>query len=207
MQVVWPTRGRLLPLCPCEEIDQNAYQHRGDGIAMSSGCDRGDLDDIPPGYRERFIEIATRTEDFCAKHLNGEYADVCRRLAHSMCDEDSPVLKGKAASWACGIVYAAGRVNFLTDPSQDPHLTADQIAKRFGVSPATMHAKYRAISDGLDLIPLDPDFTIASRMESNPLIWMLQVNGLLVDIRACPREAQVVAYEQGLIPYFPADRA
>lgn len=174
---------------------------------MSIESDFGDLDDIPPEYRERFIEIVTLTEDFCKKHLNGEYADVCRRLAHSVCHEDSPVLKGKAASWACGIAYAAGRVNYLTDPSQDPHLTAEQIAKGFGVSSATMYAKYRAISNGLDLMPFDPDFTIASRVDSNPLIWILKVNGLLVDIRICPREAQVVAYEQGLIPYVPADRA
>jgi hypothetical protein len=30
---------------------------------------------------------------------------------------------------------------------------------------------------------------------------------MLVDIRSMPREAQVVAYEQGLIPWIPADRS
>jgi hypothetical protein len=39
------------------------------------------------------------------------------------------------------------------------------------------------------------------------LIWMLEVNGLITDIRSCPREAQAVAFEKGLIPYIPADRA
>ena len=39
------------------------------------------------------------------------------------------------------------------------------------------------------------------------MIWMLEVNGLIMDIRRCPREAQVVAFEKGLIPYIPADRA
>jgi hypothetical protein len=34
-----------------------------------------------------------------------------------------------------------------------------------------------------------------------------EVNGLITDIRLCPREAQVVAFEKGLIPYIPADRA
>ena len=43
-------------------------------------------------------------------------------------------------------------------------------------------------------------------MEDNPLVWMLSVNGLLMDIRDAPREAQVVAFEKGLIPYIPADR-
>jgi hypothetical protein len=82
----------------------------------------------------------------------------------------------------------------------------EEIAKGFGVSPATMHAKCKDISDGLDLMPFDPDFTIASRLADNPLIWMLKVNGMMMDIRDCPREAQVVAFEQGLIPYIPADR-
>ncbi len=35
---------------------------------------------------------------------------------------------------------------------------------------------------------------------------MLSVNGLLMDIRQAPREAQEVAFRKGLIPYIPADR-
>jgi len=164
------------------------------------------LDEVSPEYRERFVEIVTLTDAFCDKHLNSEYADVCRRLALSICHEDTPVAKGKAASWACGIAYAAGRVNVLNDPSQNPHMKPEEIAKGFGVSPATMHAKCKVITEGLDLMPFDPDFTIASRLENNPIIWILKVNGMMMDIRHCPREAQVVAYEQGLIPYIPADR-
>ena len=52
----------------------------------------------------------------------------------------------------------------------------------------------------------DPDWTVKSNLEKNPMIWILSVNGLLMDIRQAPREAQVVAYEMGLIPYIPADR-
>jgi hypothetical protein len=165
------------------------------------------LDDVPHEYRERFMEIVGLVDDFCDHFLNDDYKQVCRKMAVSLCQDGSPVLRGKPASWACGLVYAVGRVNFLTDPSQAPHLTSEEIAQGFGVSPATMHAKSGEIWKGLDLIPLDPDFTIASRMDQNPLIWMLKVNGLLTDIRYEPREAQVVAYEQGLIPYIPADRA
>jgi hypothetical protein len=32
------------------------------------------------------------------------------------------------------------------------------------------------------------------------------VNGLLVDLRDMPREIQEIAFEDGLIPYIPADR-
>jgi hypothetical protein len=37
-------------------------------------------------------------------------------------------------------------------------------------------------------------------------MWMLEVNGFIMDIRRCPREAQELAFEKGLIPYIPADK-
>jgi hypothetical protein len=55
-------------------------------------------------------------------------------------------------------------------------------------------------------MPFHPDWCLPSRLEDNPLVWMLEVNGLLIDVRHAPREVQVEAYEQGLIPYVPADR-
>jgi hypothetical protein len=164
------------------------------------------LDDVPPEFRERFSEIVSLSDDFCDRSLNDEYKQICRKMAASLCQKGSPVLRGKPASWACGLVYAVGRVNFLTDPSQKPHLKAEEIAKGLGVSPATMYSKSSEIWSGLDLMPFDPDFTVASHIEQNPLIWMLKVNGFMVDIRFAPREAQVVAFEQGLIPYIPADQ-
>ena len=164
------------------------------------------LSEVPLEFRERFLEIVSLTDEFCARHLNYEYQAVCRNMALNLCQEGSPVKRGKAASWAGGLVYAAGRVNFLTDPHQQPHMKAEEIAAGSGISPATMHAKSREIHEFLDLGPLEMDFMIPSRLEQNPLVWILKVNGVLMDIRSAPREAQVVAYEQGLIPYIPADR-
>ena len=103
-------------------------------------------------------------------------------------------------------MYALGRVNFLTDPTQTPHMAAAEIASGFGVSQATMMSKARVIREGLDLMPFHPDWCLPSRLDDNPLVWMLEVNGLLMDIRMAPREAQVTAYENGLIPYVPADQ-
>ena len=45
-----------------------------------------------------------------------------------------------------------------------------------------------------------------SLVGENPLVWMAEVNGMLVDIREMPREVQVMAYEKGMIPYIPADQ-
>jgi hypothetical protein len=35
---------------------------------------------------------------------------------------------------------------------------------------------------------------------------MAMVNGLMVDLRNMPREVQEIAFEQGMIPYVPADQ-
>ena len=56
------------------------------------------------------------------------------------------------------------------------------------------------------ICPLHPDYCLASLLDDNPMVWMLSVNGLIVDIRDMPREVQVQAYQQGLIPYIPADQ-
>jgi hypothetical protein len=38
------------------------------------------------------------------------------------------------------------------------------------------------------------------------MMWMLQVNGLMVDIRRAPIELQRLAFERGLIPFIPAEQ-
>jgi len=53
---------------------------------------------------------------------------------------------------------------------------------------------------------LDPNWTLPSRLDDNPMVWTLQVNGLHVDIRRAPRQLQEIAFKKGLIPYIPADR-
>jgi hypothetical protein len=42
---------------------------------------------------------------------------------------------------------------------------------------------------------------LPSLIETNPLVWMAQVNGLVVDLRDMPREVQEIAFEKGTIPY------
>lgn len=162
--------------------------------------------DVPAEFRRIYLELVSLTDEFCNERLDTEYQELCREVAIALCSPGSPVVRGKRASWACGIVYTVGWVNFLGDPDTEPYVRAEEIAEWFGVSTATMYNKSKALREGLDLIPFDPRLTISSLLEENPLVWMLEVNGLLVDVRAAPRELQAAAYEQGLIPYIPADR-
>jgi hypothetical protein len=156
---------------------------------------------------EVLTTITRLIDQFCRAHLNDEYAVLCRKLAEKLARKrPSPLLHGKPETWASGIVRTIGWVNFLGDPSQTPHMKMTDIDEGFGVSQASGAAKSKAIRDLLRLRPFDPDWTLPSRMDDNPLVWVLNVNGLLMDIRHAPREAQEVAFQKGLIPYIPADR-
>ncbi len=166
----------------------------------------GVTEDVPEPYAGRFTKFAELTDAFCDAHLNAEYKELCREMAVAVCQEGWPVLTRKPEGWAAGIVYALGRVNFLHDPSQNPHMKSTEIAEAFGVSMATMHAKAKVLRTGLNLMPFHPDWCLPSKLDQNPLVWMLEVNGFLMDIRMAPREAQVAADEKGLIPYVPADQ-
>lgn len=152
-------------------------------------------------------EIVELTNAFCMKYLNEDYRELCEDMVAELHDMDMPLDRGKPAGWASGIVYALGRVNFLQDPNQSPHMTSAQIAEGFGVSQATMMAKAKIIREELDLIQLDPDWCVPAMLKDNPLVWILKVNGVMMDIRMAPREAQEEAYRLGLIPFIPADQA
>jgi hypothetical protein len=80
------------------------------------------------------------------------------------------------------------------------------VCAAFGVNQNTASAKARVISNALGTHQLDPNWTLPSRLDQNPLVWMAEVDGLLVDLRAMPREVQAVAFAKGMIPYIPADR-
>jgi hypothetical protein len=162
---------------------------------------------VPSSVEPAYLAIVNLTDAVCQKHLNGEYAELSRRLAATLARKrPSPITRGKPEIWACAIIYALGTVNFLFDKSQNPHMRADELCAVFGVSQSSGANKAKLIRDMLDMYQLDPNWCLPSRVDDNPLIWILQVNGMMVDVRHMPREVQVIAYEKGLIPYIPADR-
>jgi len=85
-------------------------------------------------------------------------------------------------------------------------MTTAELCAAFEVGESTVHAKARVIEKAVETQPFDPQWTLPSLIAKNPLVWMAQVNGLLVDWRDMPREVQEIAFEDGLIPYVPADR-
>ena len=154
------------------------------------------------------MEITSLTDAVCREHLTDEYAELARRLTAGLIRERFDLVgRGQAKTWACAIVYTIGSCNVLFDKTQTPHLTTDQLCALFGVGKGTASAKATEIRKAFDIWQLDPRWTLPSKAEQNPLIWMLTVNGLVMDIRHAPREAQEEALRLGLIPYIPGDRS
>lgn len=157
--------------------------------------------------KETLEVIVGMTDQFCRTYLNDEYATLCRQLAEKLARKrPSPLVRGKPTTWACGIVRTVGWVNYLDDPATTPHMKLTTIDKEFGVAESTGQGKSKTIRTMFKIRTFDPDWTLPSRMDDNPLVWMLEVNGFSMDVRHASREVQEIAFEKGLIPYIPADR-
>lgn len=160
---------------------------------------------VPNNMKHVFAEITSLTNSFCEKFLNDEYALISRKLAAAFCRKRPSLLtKGKNLTWAAGIVYSAGWVNFLGDQNQTPYMNTKALAERWGVGLSTIQNKKLQIQKAVNLIRLDPDYTLSSRLRANPLVWMVEVNGFIMDMRAAPPEFQKAAFDKGLIPFIPS---
>lgn len=149
-------------------------------------------------------EIDCLVQAFCKEHLDDEYAELCRKLTEKLARKrPSPLLSGKPTTWACGIVRTIGWVNFLDDKTQTPHMKMMDIDKAFGVGESTGQGKSMLIRKMFKISPMDPNWSLRSRMDQNPMVWMIQVNGFIVDARCLNREIQEEALRKGLIPYIP----
>jgi len=160
---------------------------------------------IPRGLRPVVDEIVSITDSVCLSVLDEEYADLARRAVAKLARKrPSPLQAGRRATWAAGVVYALGHVNFLADPASEPCVTADQLSAAFGVAKSTMTSKARQVRDLLRISHFSPEFQRADVVAQNPLAWIIEVNGLAVDARHAPPGIQAEAYRRGLIPYIPA---
>ncbi len=162
---------------------------------------------VPKNMQARYDQIVGLTDEVCQKHLNDEYRELAQAMAAALCRRrPSPVASGQARTWACGIVYTLGKINFLSDPASEPHMTLADVCAAFGVGQSTASAKSRVIIDALGTHQMDPAWSLRRFIDSNPLVWMAEVNGMLVDLRDMPREVQEIAFQKGMIPYIPDNR-
>src|SRR4051812_22895311 len=133
-------------------------------------------------------------------------------MAAALCRKrPSPLASGQPQTWACGIIHALGQVNFLSDRSMRPHMMQPylkmiDVCAAFGVGRSTASAKARVISNALGIHPFDPEWTLPSLIGKNPLVWMAEGDGLIVDWRTMPRKIRKTGLEKGFTPYIFASR-
>jgi Domain of unknown function (DUF6398) len=164
---------------------------------------------VPAAMRARVREIVELTDPVCTMRLDPEYAELCRRLVAKLARKrPSPIEREEARVWAAGVIYAVGQNNFLFDPSQTPHVPADQLSVLLAVPKNTMAAKTKRVRDAIRLdAPMDPEFCRSELLAEHPLAWLVEVNGVIVDARMLPAELQAEAQRRGLIPDLPIGRA
>mgnify|MGYP005847251855 CR=1 FL=1 len=161
-------------------------------------------DAVPKAARPWFEEVVKLTDRVCAEHLTDEYSALARRLAAALARKrPCPLMRGRIVTWACGVVYAVGAANFLFDPSQTPHMRGADLCAAFGVSQSAGASKGREIMRMFGIGQLDPQWCLPSRLADNPLAWLVEYNGIVMDARYLPRAVQEVAYRRGLIPFIP----
>ncbi len=120
--------------------------------------------------------IIGMTDQFCRSHLNDEYASLCRKLTAKLAQKrPSPLASGKPNTWACGIIRTIGWVNFLEDKSQKPYLKMTAIDTSLGVASSTGQGKSKTIRSMLKIRYFDPEWTVPSRENANPLLWMFKL--------------------------------
>jgi hypothetical protein len=102
--------------------------------------------------------------------------------------------------------YAANRINFLFDKSFEPYISAGDVADWFSVDQSAAGEKAGQIIDMSKTELMDPEWTVPSLPDDNPMAWMISIDGFIVDARRASRVIQEIAYLQGLIPYIPGEK-
>lgn len=161
---------------------------------------------IPVALQPIYDEIAEMIGQYCREYLSADYEALCLHLLEKLCRKrPSPLLKGRRNTWAAGIVYAIAANNFIFDPSMPIHRTAAELSRPFGIAASTASNKAAEIRKMVSISPMESEWLLPELIDQNPALWMVEVNGFIVDARDLPRELQQQAADLGLIPHVPAD--
>jgi hypothetical protein len=158
--------------------------------------------------RKQYDAIVALADEVCTEHLDRRFAQLARKAAAALARKrPSPLEKGRANTWACGIVYALGHVNFVFDEGPPYHIRAEDLCAAFGVAERTAESRAKLVRKALKIGRFDPDWYLPGQVDDDPLAWYINFDGVAVDARTMPREIQEAAYEKGLIPYLPDETA
>jgi hypothetical protein len=127
---------------------------------------------VPQAMAARYNEIAEIISRFCETHLNDDLKRLCLRAVAKLARKrPSPLLSGNANSWASGISYAIGYINFAYDKSQPYYVSRDEFAEWFGFSKNTITSQAAKIKKLLNLSYFNHEFTLKNFFSGIPFIF------------------------------------
>ncbi len=125
---------------------------RGPSSPVERGRGQVDCVSVPRAVRPYADQVVATTDAVCLEHLDVEYAGPCRKVVGKLGRRRPCALtRGDLGMWAAGVVYVVGQLNFVFDPAQTPHASADQLSGWLSVKKTTMANKARLIRDTLQL--------------------------------------------------------
>ena len=107
---------------------------------------------------------------------------------------------------ACLTSWRAQSVSFLCRLPRVPHCKPKVIHAFFGIAEGTGQSKSKQIRDLLKMNGFYSEWTLPSRLAKDPNVWVLMIDGMVLDVRDASVQFQRQAFEKGLIPFVPADR-
>jgi len=159
---------------------------------------------VPTKMLKIFEELTSLTNNFCSQYLNDEYAEMARKIAAALCRKRiSPIQSGNLQTWAAGIIHSICTINFGFDRSQQPSINSKEISAHFGRAQSTISSKSKEVRQLLKMNQWDHNWLLPSRVIDSPMVWLISLNGFIVDARRLPRHIQEEAVEKGIIPYVP----
>ena len=101
---------------------------------------------------ERYLEIVSIIKEVCEDDLNKDYLFLAENLCKELFKAQIDALnKGKANSWACGIVHAIGLQNNLFSNKSNVRIKAQDFYKLFNVSSSTGLSKSKEVRSHVDM--------------------------------------------------------
>ena len=143
------------------------------------------LTDSANQTRDKAEAITPLITKFCEEKLGTEFIQPCLYALEKLRRKrPSPLLTGKANTWACGIVYAVASNNFVFDRSQPYFMTAQDIADGFGLSKSTAQNKSAEVNNLLNITPVSSEYVIESlREERESLFNMFSMTKVLKKLK------------------------
>ena len=103
--------------------------------------------------------------------------------------------------WVGAVIYVIGQNNFLFDKSQTPYMRGEDLAALVGAATSTLAAKAKEVRNLVKVrVGIDQDYVCPSRLADAPGVWLVSVDGFIVDARHLEPAIQDELHRRKLIP-------